>query len=131
MKERVIVLAEAGCSGHFICSLLQTMHDESFYNNINIEGHGAMDSISGVSKLSYKLFRLIVDNKNFSIYPERSEAMDIFFRELGSENAALEYEKQHLEIHVIHYRFPENIAKFLTLPNTKVIFVDYNHHDYN
>jgi len=130
MKERIIILAEAGCSGHFISSLLQSMHDESFYDNINIENHGAMDYSSGINLLIYRLHKIKVDNKNFSIYPEREEAMEALFRELNGENHESNFDPQQCDIHVIHYRWPNNVAKFLTLPNTKIILVNYNSDDY-
>jgi hypothetical protein len=129
MKERIIILSEAGGSGHFIASLLQTLHDESFYDSINIECHGSMDTTSGISRITYRLYKLVINNKNFSIYPESIESMDILYRALEQDDGASNHDPRLLEIHVIHYRWITNIFKFLTLPNTKIILVNYNADD--
>jgi hypothetical protein len=127
MKERVIILAEGGACGHFICTLLQTMHDPNMFNKLEMPSHGSMDLIAGIGSLTHKYF---VGEKKFSIYPERKEAMDLIMN--GFENPETtykpyqgRYEKQFHEVHVIHYQWQENIDKFLSLPNTKIIFVKY------
>ena len=46
MKERVIVLAEGGVCGNFICTLLKTLHVPSWFDNVKVPGHGRMDEMN-------------------------------------------------------------------------------------
>lgn len=131
MKERVIILAEGGACGHFICTLLQSMHDTSFYDGIKMPNHGSMDLIAAAGSLTHKF---LIDEKRFSIYPERTEAMDVLMNAFNNPESTYkqyqdEYEKQFHEVHVIHYKWIDHINRFLTLPNTKIIFVKYTQED--
>ena len=131
MKERVIILAEGGCCGHFICTLLQSMHDNNFYDDINMPNHGSMDLIAAAGSLTHKF---LIDEKRYSIYPERDEAMDVLMNAFNNPESTYkpyqdEYEKRFHEVHVIHYKWIDHINKFLSLPDTKVIFVKYEQED--
>lgn len=130
MKERVIILAEGGVCGNFICTLLQTLHAPSLFDNIKVPGHGSMDLISGGGS-----FYDYMNEKKDTIYPERDEAMDLImyaFRnpETTHKPYLTEYQKQFHEVHVLHYYWQQNIYKFLSLPNTKIIFIRYDANDY-
>lgn len=132
MKERVIILAEGGACGHFICTLLQTLHVPEIFPTLEMPEHGSMDLIAGIGSLTHKFF---VGEKKFSIYPERDEAMDLIMNAFNNPESTYKkyqnnYEKQYHEIHVIHYQWQENIDKFLSLPDTKIIFVNYFSEDY-
>jgi hypothetical protein len=130
MKERVIIMAEGGCCGHFICTLLQTFHDPDM--SLEVPDYGGMDHVAKIGSLTYKFFQ---EEKNYNIYPERKEAMDLIMNAFNNPEITYKpyqhnYEKEFHEIHVIHYLWQENINKFLSLPNTKIIFVSYNQSDY-
>ena len=132
MKERVIILAEGGVCGHFICTLLQTLHVPSWFDNVRVPSPGSMDLIAGVGSLEADYY--IKENKN-TIYPEREEAMDLIMYAFKNSETTYkpylsEYQKQFHEIHVMHYYWQKNIYKFLSLPNTKIIFVRYDANDY-
>ena len=132
MKERVIILAEGGACGHFICTLLQTMHDSTMFNKLEMPSHGSMDLVAGIGSLTHKFF---VGEKKFSIYPERDEAMDLIMNAFENPETTYKphqsnYEKQFHEVHVFHYQRQENIDKFLSLPNTKIIFVKFNENNF-
>jgi hypothetical protein len=132
MKERVIILAEGGVCGNFICTLLKTLHVPSWFDNVKVPGHGSMDSIAGAGSLVYNYF---IEERKDTIYPEREEAIDLImyaFRnpETTYKPYLTEYDKQFHEIHTMHYQWQKNVYKFLSLPNTKIIFVRYDVNDY-
>mgnify|MGYP000311380412 CR=1 FL=1 len=132
MKERVIILAEGGACGHFICTLLQTMHDPDIFNKLKMPEHGSMDLIAGIGSLTHKFF---VQEKGFTIYPERKDAMNLIMDAFNNPETTYKpyqsnYEKQFHEVHVIHYQWQEHIDQFLSLPNTKIIFVTYGLDDF-
>ena len=132
MKERVIILAEGGVCGNFICTLLKTLHVPSWFNNVKVSGHGSMDLIAGAGSLVYNYF---IEERKDTIYPEREEAMDLIMYALLNPETTYkpyltEYDKQFHEIHTMHYQWQKNVYKFLSLPNTKIIFVRYDVNDY-
>lgn len=131
MNERVIILAEGGACGHFICTLLQTFHIPNLLDNLEMPDHGSMDLIAEIGSLTHKYF---VNEKNYSIYPERVEAMDLIMHAFNNPESTYKpyqggYEKKFHEAHVIHYQWQDNINKFLSLPDTRVIFVRYDLED--
>lgn len=132
MKERVIILAEGGACGNFIATLLQTFHVPNILDSLEMPDNGSMDQTAGIGSLTYKYF---IIEKKFSIYPEHAEgAMDLVMNAFNNpadtyKRYQSDYEKEFQEIHVIHYQRPENINKFLSLTNTKVIFVRYDPED--
>lgn len=131
MKERVIILAEGGACGHFICTLLQTLHVPEIFPTLEMPEHGSMDLIAEIGSLTYKYS---LDENKFHIYPEREEAMDLIMYAFNNPDSTYkpyqrDYEKKFHEIHVIHYQWKDNIDKFLSLPNTRVIFVRYDLED--
>ena len=131
MKERVIVLAEGGVCGNFICTLLKTLHVPSWFDNVTVPGRGNMDSIAAADLI----YNYYMEERKDTIYPEREEAMDLImyaFRnpETTYKSYLTEYEKQFHEVHTMHYQWQKNIYKFLSLPNTKIIFVRYGANDY-
>lgn len=131
MKERVIILAEGGACGHFICTLLQTFHVPDILEKLKMPDHGSMDLIAEIGSVTHKYF---VGEKNYSIYPEREEAMDLIMTAFNNPDNTYKpyqgsYEKKFHEVHVIHYQWQDNINKFLSLPNTRVIFVRYDIED--
>jgi hypothetical protein len=132
MKERVIILAEGGVCGNFICTLLQTLHSPDMFNKLEIPAHGSMDLIAQAGTLTNSY---LLGKKQFSIYPERTEAMNVLMNELKNPESLYKsfqsnYEKQFHEVHVLHYQWQSHISKFLSLPNTKIIFVRYNPNDH-
>jgi hypothetical protein len=132
MKERVIVLAEGGVGGNFICTLLKTLHVPSWFDNVKMPSHGSMDLIAGAGSLVYNYY--MAERKD-TVYPEREEAMDLIMYAFRNPETTYkpylsEYEKQFHEIHTMHYQWQKNIYKFLSLTNTKIIFVRYDANDY-
>ena len=131
MKEKVIILAEGGACGHFICTLLQTLHAPDRFNKVDVPEHGGMDliALSG----SMIMDHLWIGNQ-YKIYPESDEGMDLIMYALKNPDTyklyLREYEKEFHETHVLHYQWPKHIYRFLYLPNTKVILVKYNANDY-
>ena len=131
MKERVIILAEGGACGHFICTLLQTFHIPDILEKLEMPDHGSMDLIAEIGSLTYKYS---LEENKFHIYPEREEAMDLIMHAFNNPDNTYkpyqrDYEKKFHEVHVIHYQWKDNIDKFLSLPNTRVIFVRYDLED--
>lgn len=131
MKERVIVLAEGGVCGNFICTLLKTLHAPSWFDNITVPGHGSMDLIADAGSLVYNYY---MEERKDTIYPEREEAMDLIMYAFRNPETTYkpylsEYDKQFHEMHTMHYHWQKNIYKFLSLPNTKIIFVRYDAND--
>lgn len=132
MKERVIILAEGGACGHFICTLLQTLHVPNIFSKLEMPDHGSMDLIAAAGSLTHKY---LINEKQFTIYPEREEAMNMLINAFNNPESTYKpyqdnYEKEYHEVHVIHYQWQENIDKFLELPNTKIIFVKYEPADH-
>ena len=131
MNERVIILAEGGACGHFICTLLQSFHVPDMLEKLEMPDHGSMDLIAEIGSLTY---RYSLEENKFHIYPEREEAMDLIMHAFNNPDSTYKpyqnsYEKEFHEIHVIHYQWQDNINKFLSLPNTRVIFVRYDVED--
>lgn len=132
MKERVIILAEGGACGHFICTLLQTLHVPDILTKLEMPKHGSMDLIAEIGSLTHKFLK---EEKKFSIYPERDEAMDLIMNAFNNPESTYKkyqsnYEKNFHEVHVIHYQWQLHIDKFLNLPNTKIIFVKFNENNF-
>lgn len=131
MNERVIILAEGGACGHFICTLLQTFHIPNLLDSLEMPDHGSMDLVAEIGSLTHKYF---IKEQKFPIYPEREEAMDLIMNALNNPDSTYKpyqggYEKKFHEVHVLHYQWQDNINKFLSLPNTKIIFVRYDQED--
>ena len=132
MKERVIILAEGGVCGHFICTLLQTMHVPEWFSNVKVPDDGCMDPIAEAGSL---VTNYLQTKKQHVIYPEREESMDLIMHSFKNPETTYkpyqsEYEKQFHEVHVLHYQWQWHVLKFLFLPNTKIIFIRYDADDY-
>ena len=132
MKERVIILAEGGVGGHFISTLLQTLHAPDWFNGIVVPDNGGMDSLAGLGSLGYNYY---IQVRKDTIYPENDEAMESIIYAFKNPESTYkpyqtEYEKQFHEVHVMHYYWQRHIYRFLSLPNTKIIFVRYDNNDY-
>ena len=132
MKERVIILAEGGVCGHFILTLLQTMHVPEWFNNVKVPDDGCMDSIAEAGSL---VTNYLLNKKQCVIYPERIEAMDLIIDAFKNPESTYkpyqsEYEKQFHEVHLLHYQWQRHVLRFLYLSNTKIIFIRYDANDY-
>jgi len=127
-----LILAEGGCCGHFLASIIRSMWDLNFTQDNKITESGSCDFISYATSLTI----LIRENyKNTALYPENSAGADLIVEVLKTKeytNKMAEYELNYENhINTFHYTDKASVDKFLTVDDIKIVYVTQDWRDYN
>ena len=118
-----LILAEGGCYGNFLACLIRSMWDLNFTKDKEFTKSGSCDFISYANSISI----LINENyKNPGLYPETSKGADLVVEALKTREYTkkmFKYEMNYDHLNTFHYLNKDNINKFLTVDNVKIIYV--------
>lgn len=124
-----MILAEGGCYGHFLACLIRSMWDINFTLGKNFTKSGACDFISCAHAIT-----ALMNKKYSGLYPEKSEIADTIVEILKTKEYTTvmnEYELGYDYIDTFHYLKKDNVEKFLTVDNVKIIYVTMEKSDAN
>jgi hypothetical protein len=131
--KQILICAEGGCCGNFIASLIRTMQDPNIYKNnetLDITGAGSCDRMSMAGSINADY---IVGVLNMQTYPESLKGGWIVYHALAQKSyfkVLSHWQKQHDTINVLHYWNPENIKKFLSIDDVRIIMIRTHEKDY-
>jgi hypothetical protein len=133
--KQILICAEGGCCGNFVASLIRTMQNPSIYvtnKHLSISSIGSCDHMSCGSSI---VTDYMVGVLNIYPYPESKANSNIIYNALAHPETTYfkvlsDWEKQNDTVNVIHYWWPENIKKFLSIENVNVIMIRSHEKDY-
>lgn len=125
------ICAEGGCCGHFLATLIRIMQaPNANLDRFKISSAGSCDHCSSTALLS----KYLKENFNTELYSQNDKAFNLIVRTFEKKIPIDKYinpEVRDLDvISVLHYFEKSQIQTLLSLPNTRVIFVDVDPWDY-
>jgi hypothetical protein len=134
--KQILICAGGGCCGHFIASLIRTMQYPDIYitekQRFSISNNGSCDHMAFAGTISSDYMRAVL---NVFPYPESNENGSIIQHALSQPETTYFkclsiQEKNNDTVNVLHYWWPENIKKFLSIDNVHIIMVRAHQKDY-
>lgn len=118
-----LILADGGCYGNFLACLIRSMWDLNFTKDKEFTKSGACDLISLANSISILINE---EYKDLVLYSENAKTADVIVEVLKTKEyikKMFRYEMNYDHLNTFHYLDKDNVNKFLTVDNVKIIYV--------